>query len=686
MREDQIISDARSLVAESLKQLESGDKGAAFERHVLQALLHVQQEDTAEFHRLQSDLTSVGVSARDLNTALKREQARQKQEQASSSGEPLFTPDKIRELEDKGLVVEQNKGIVDIKSIRFAKYVLQKYKIVLADGDRFHFYNNGVWKQFRDKQLQRRLFDLIESIQPDVWQSGWESRYMTALSRAARHVPEFDRDKNLINLANGMFDTESMELLEHDPSFFSSIQNPIAYDRDADCPQFKRFLSKVFQEDTEIINVVQEIMGYCCTAETRAHKMFIFEGIGSNGKSVLIDVIEHLCGRQNVSHVAMNELTQPFARAELVGKLVNVSSENEFNEKGLNTQQIKSITAGDAVRVENKFEKGFSYRPVCKLLFGMNALPTTLDKSHGFFRRLVIVPFRRVFKGAEADKMLLEKLLEELPGIFNFAMEGLRRLRGQDYTFSESKAIEQAISIYKSEQNPVIPFVTDFIDKGSDKDRVGKNELFDRFQTWCRHQGETDFVSKTVHNRKLFWAAFKNALQEVGIPMPDERPSDGVRFLYGLVLLKEAKPSMADLFDDEAAVEKNTSIVTASDQEVGRHIHGAHRGLACVTVGGKFDELREDDMDDLLFEEGDDDDDDDDLKLRGTPHEDEERADLEAAFDNESIQFDLNYLPAKVFHGLGVNEWLDNKPDDFDFDYYRFERTLVGDYEDVHLA
>lgn len=155
-----------------------------------------------------------------------------------------------------------------------------------------------------------------------------------------------------------------------------------------------------------------------------------------------------MCGKKNVSHVAMNELNQPFARAELVGKLLNVSSENEFSEKGLNTQQIKSITAGDAIRVE------FSYHPVCKLLFAMNTLPATLDKSHGFFRRLVIVPFRKVFKGSEADRMLLEKLLAELPGIFNFAMEGLKRLRANDFEFSSSDAIEQAVANYKSEQNP----------------------------------------------------------------------------------------------------------------------------------------------------------------------------------------------------------------------------------------
>ncbi|GIO32876.1 hypothetical protein J2TS6_40170 [Paenibacillus albilobatus] len=422
----------------------------------------------------------------------------------------------------------------------------------------------------------------------------------------------------------------------------------------------------MFQGDKQTIGVVQEMMGYCCTAETRAHKVFILEGVGSNGKSVLIEIIEHLCGKQNVSHVAMNELSQPFARGELVEKLLNVSSENEFSEKGLNTQQIKSIAAGDMIRVENKHEKGFSYRPVCKLLFGMNALPATMDKSHGFFRRLVIIPFRRVFKGAEADKMLLEKLLEELPGIFNFAMEGLRRLRERDFVFSEAVAIEQAVNSYKAEQNPVIPFVSDFVEQGTDDDRVNKNELFDRFQTWCRQQGETDFASRTSRDRRVFWTAFRNALLEAGIPIPEERQSNGLRFLHGLKLLKEAKQSIVDIFgeSDDAATE------TAPGQRESQANSG-QKVTARVTVGGRFGELLEEDSNERLSGNEDD--------------EDCEVFALEEEWDHESIQFDLNYLPAQIFHGIQVREWLDGKPEHFDFDNYRFHLSSWGGQQFVSL-
>lgn len=658
------IQEARNIVERSGEQFKAGDPGAPFECDVLDALLQARKSAPAEFQRLKALLEGCGVPKRDFNDALKQHQEAEDRDTARSGfTEATLSAGRIHELEPKGYVCHPVKGITDVHPNLFAQHVLQKLVLRTSKGERFFLYENGVWRPLPDKQLHRMLFRMIEEEQPGVWRPAWENGYMTTLARLATHVAEFDANKVHLNLADGMFNTETFELEEHDPDFHSSIQTPIEYDPDAECPRFLQFLNEIFQGDQQIIQVIQEMMGYCCTAETRAHKMFILEGIGSNGKSVLLEIIEHLCGKQNVSHVAMNELNQPFTRAELVGKLLNVSSENEFSEKGLNTQQIKSITAGDPIRVENKFEKGFSYRPVCKLLFAMNALPATLDKTHGFFRRLVIIPFRRVFKGAEADKMLLEKLLEEMPGIFNFAMEGLKRLRTTDFAFSSSDAIQQAVADYKCEQNPVISFVADYVEVGTPTDRLGKNEVFEHFQTWCRQQGETDFASKASRNRKVFLNAFRTALLEAGLPTPDWTSSDGWRYAPGLKLLDARKKDLADLFND---------------------LDGNPKTPVRVTVGKELDAWAEDDTEEPMFE--DESEDDEGLLLLGTDFEEAERQAVESAFDFEDIQFDLNYLPNRVFRGLGISEWLDSKLERFDFDDYRFERTIVGEYEVVRLA
>lgn len=605
--------EAKKIVLQTIEQYKAGDAGAPFERPVLQALIKMSQEDIADFQRMRSTFTDAGIPLRDLNKAFKMELEKSTQTKSVKSGEQLFPTEKIKELEENGFVVDPYKGVTDIQPNLFAKYVLKTFKLRFTTGERFYYYKNGVWKPLREKQLQRFLYDLIERVQKNVWRPAWENGYMTTLARSAKYVSEFDTHRNCINLANGMFNTETFELKEHDPVLHSSIQNLINYEPDAECPRFLKFLNEIFQGDQQIIKVVQEMIGYCCTAETRAHKMFILEGIGSNVKSVLIEVIEYLCGKQNVSHVPMNELSQPFARAELVGKLLNVSSENEFSQKGLNTQQIKTLTVGDMIRVENKHEKGFSYQPVCKLLFGLNTLPATLDKSHGFFRRLVIIPFRRVFKGADADIMLLEKLLEELPGILNFAMEGLERLRANDYVFSNSEAIEQAVSNYKSEQNPVITFVADFVLAGNESNRLGKNDLFERFQIWCRQHGEMDFAYKASKDRRVFWAAFRTALLETGLPTPDEATSNGWRYFPGLVLLDERKKSMTDLFDD---------IEDMKDEKTGLEI-------------------------------------------------------TDEQLENDAITFEIDFLVNGFFQDLSFNEWLEKTDDPSGLCTFSFKRVAV---------
>jgi len=146
--------------------------------------------------------------------------------------------------------------------------------------------------------------------------------------------------------------------------------------------------------------------------------------VGANGKSVLAEVIRHIAGPDNVSNVPLAKLTDRFGLDNLPGKTVNISTENELGDKHLNTQNFKAITGGDVVNVEQKYKDSFSCELFCKLLISVNQLPKTLDHSHGYYRRLVIVPFQKVFREEEQDPNLLDKLLTELEGILVFALEG----------------------------------------------------------------------------------------------------------------------------------------------------------------------------------------------------------------------------------------------------------------------
>ena len=136
-------------------------------------------------------------------------------------------------------------------------------------------------------------------------------------------------------------------------------------------------------------------MGYVLTKDMRLQKAFIFHGIGSNGKSVLADIIRHIAGEDNVSHAPLNKLGERFGLDNLPGKTVNISTENELGEKHLNTQNFKAITGADTINVERKYQDSFSCELFCKLVVLVNRLP----RKRSFSRLLSEVGHSSVQQG-----------------------------------------------------------------------------------------------------------------------------------------------------------------------------------------------------------------------------------------------------------------------------------------------
>ena len=175
--------------------------------------------------------------------------------------------------------------------------------------------------------------------------------------------------------------------------------------------------------DEKLEMVMQEILGYCLTSETRAEKAFIFYGKGSNGKSVFAKIITMLVGRANVSNIPLREFGVKFGMETIVGKTVNIATETELDDFKLNTENFKSVTSGDSLHIQRKHKTGIDIDPMVKLVFLTNNLPRVNDTTKGFLRKILIVPFNAEFtydsSNAEnrLDNRLIEKLETEKEGI-----------------------------------------------------------------------------------------------------------------------------------------------------------------------------------------------------------------------------------------------------------------------------
>lgn len=442
----------------------------------------------------------------------------------------------FRETDDGGVYLDSN---------LFALYVHKKYNIIYADNGKYYMYHRGVYKPISEERLKAIMAKMIlRTSYRNSFNKKAEEYYFTALKRIAFYGGRFNKFEHLICLKNGMYDVEKKELIPHSPDYYCTVQLPIEYDAEAKCPLFIKFMKSIFDNDKEIMKVIQELLGYLLTKENSAQCFFLFFGTGANGKSVLCNVIMELLGTENCSTVSIRDFSNRFTKSVLLDKIVNVSTENEsYSGRVVDTQYIKAITGGDAISAEFKGKDVFSFKPYCKLIFCTNTLPQFKDISDGFFRRIIIIPFEKQFsiKDGTADIHLEEKLKEELPGIFNLALRGLKRLKAREFRFTESEMIENLRRHYMIMSNPFEAFWNECVFFKISDDRSvweTKNAIYQAFVNWCRANNHTQYAHITANR---FWMHFrqihlKNTGQEIIITK-----SNGNRRIMN-VYLKKYRP------------------------------------------------------------------------------------------------------------------------------------------------
>src|SRR5207249_4359940 len=147
--------------------------------------------------------------------------------------------------------------------------------------------------------------------------------------------------------------------------------------------------------------------------------------------------------------------------AELYGKLANIFA--DLDARSLQSSSMfKMLTTHDLLTAERKHAHPFTFRFYGKLLFSANKIPPSRDRTHAFYRRWTIIPFTRTFNGVSGNpvpnKTLRDDLKDELSGIFNQALDGLKRLALQE-AFTQPKSVVEAKQVYIRSNDNVAVFV-----------------------------------------------------------------------------------------------------------------------------------------------------------------------------------------------------------------------------------
>jgi putative DNA primase/helicase len=233
-----------------------------------------------------------------------------------------------------------------------------------------------------------------------------------------------------------------------------------------------------------LINYLQRLVGYCLTGVTEEHILPFLYGSGANGKSTFCETILRLMGPDYAMKAAPDLLmakrweTHPTDRADLFGKRFVACIETEAGRR-MAEALTKELTGGDRVRARRMREDFWEFTPTHHVWLAGNHKPTIAGTDHGIWRRVKLIPFDVVIPQAEQDKKLPAKLVQEMPGILNWALAGC--LAWQQGGMSEPAMVQAATTEYSKEMDEVGQFIDEYCEIGP-KFMAPATELYKAFQ------------------------------------------------------------------------------------------------------------------------------------------------------------------------------------------------------------
>lgn len=361
-------------------------------------------------------------------------------------------------------------------------------------------------------------------------------RGLTSMIASAQNEPgifmemeNFDSHNDMFNVENGMINLQTGELLPHDIKCFITKLSKINYNTDAICPRWDLFLDEICP-DKESQKYLQRFFGYALTGHNRAEKMLVLNGLGGNGKGVLLDTVIKIMG--DYTRVAesstilkrKHERTSSNDLADLYGYRLVRASETAANQI-LDEARIKIITGGNTIKCRLLYKQYIEYIAQFKLVLETNHKPVIESQDNSIWRRVDRLDFDNTFNEEDGtrDEFLRDTLESELEGVLLWMVNGA--IEWYKIGLATPKSIIQLNLSYKAELDEIGGFLEICTEKDSSS-QVSKKILYQLYTFWCKHVEEYPLSKK----------AFGKRLEENGFA---HKRSNGVELRTGLRINSE---------------------------------------------------------------------------------------------------------------------------------------------------
>ncbi|MBF0419617.1 MAG: bifunctional DNA primase/polymerase [Magnetococcales bacterium] len=356
-----------------------------------------------------------------------------------------------------------------------------------------------------------------------------------AVEKLARYEPGIsivpailDSYTMLLNCQNGTIDLQTGLLRPHNRDDMLTKCLTISYDPNAKAQKWLDFITWAMSGDIEMVKYIQKIFGYCLTGATTEQVFMYFYGTGDNGKSVVLEVLVALLSVyakrlssesfmvQNTGNAIPNDI------AALQGCRLVIANEVKEGRR-LDESKIKELTGGDTITARYLHKEWFEYRPQFKIILVGNHKPTITGTDEGIWRRVRQILFKQKIEADRKDRLLLQKLLTQLPGILAWAVEGC--LLWQKEGLGMPQPVADAVAEYRRDSDIIGDFLEQKVEP-VENDGTYAHELYEKYAAWAKANGFHAVTSKML-TRKLHERGFQSRktngrLLMIGIKLRDE--------------------------------------------------------------------------------------------------------------------------------------------------------------------
>lgn len=309
---------------------------------------------------------------------------------------------------------------------------------------------------------------------------------------------ELDADRLLVNVQNGVLNLRDFSMTEHKPEFLMTRMLGTSMPESPKKPEkWIAFLDQIFSGDKELIRYIQKALGYSLSGDTSEQCAFFLYGTGRNGKSTFLEVVRKIMGdyATNIQpesimvKASTNTANSDIARLKGARFVTSVEPNEGMR---LNEGLLKQLTGDDMITARKLYGDEFEFRPEFKLWMATNHKPTIRGTDLGIWRRIHIIPFSVTIPESAVDKYLPFKLMQELPDILAWIVEGYKLWKMEG--LRKPKVIADAVEEYRNEMDVISAFLaSDYVVQGGE---CKAQALYAVYCQWCSECNEYKMPSR----------------------------------------------------------------------------------------------------------------------------------------------------------------------------------------------